>query len=217
MTSVLLLDDHPATANGLSIYLLSASDIEVVGQVRTPADALTFLQRQQPDVLVSDMCFDKQVEGINLFLSVRQQFPNIRVVFYSMIDKSNIVRDAVVAGAQAYVLKKYGEEKVHQAIQAVLANELYYSPELVPILVQATMSNSKDEEPNPLSALTQREREVMVLIAQEYGTGQIAKKLFISESTVQNHRTNLMTKLDVKSNVGIAFFAFKYGLLKGAE
>ena len=83
--------------------------------------------------------------------------------------------------------------------------------------MQSNLSEKKDEVPNPLSALTPREYEVMILIAKEYSTREIAEKLFIAENTVQNHRTNLMTKLSVKSNVGIAFFAFKYGLLKGSE
>jgi len=212
MTSVLLLDDHPIVTNGLSAYLTSLSDIEIIGKVSSPADALSFLQRYQPEVLVSDMSFGDQVEGVRLLISLRERFPGIRVVFYSMVEKSDHVRDAILAGARAYVLKKYGAEEVYRAICAVRDNGIHYSPELVPILVQSGTSAQKDEELNPLSALTQREHEVMVLIAKEYSTREIAEKLFIAESTIQSHRTNLMTKLGVKSNVGIAFFAFKYGL-----
>ena len=217
MPSVLLLDDHPIVTSGLTNYLSNLSDIDVIGQVHSPADAFTFLQRQQPDVVVSDMNFEKEGEGVQFLRSLHERFPTIRVVFYSMLDKVDFVRDAIVAGAKAYVIKKHGAEEVYRAICAVCDNKPYYSSELLPIVLQSNLSEKKDEVPNPLSALTPREYEVMILIAKEYSTREIAEKLFIAENTVQNHRTNLMTKLSVKSNVGIAFFAFKYGLLKGSE
>ncbi len=132
-----------------------------------------------------------------------------------MIEKPTDVREAVLAGAKGYILKRYDADEVGRAIRAVLRpNGQYYSPELVPILAQMPPTAAQhDQQPNPLRTLTAREREVMLLIARELAISQIAGQLSLSESTIHSHRTNLMTKLGVTSNVGIAHFAFKYGLL----
>lgn len=214
MTTVLLLDDHPLIVSGLATHLATKPNIDVVGQVYSPTDALAFLQQNEVDVLVSDMSFNTSVEGTQLMLSIREKHPNLNVIFYSMIEKVNEVRDAILAGAKAYVLKKYNADAVYEAIVAVRNNQMYYSPELVPILARTPApAIQPDEQPDPVRALTPREREVMTWIARELPNREIAQKLFLSESTIQSHRVNLMTKLGVTSNVGIAYFAFRYGLV----
>lgn len=215
MTSVLLLDDHPLIVSGLAAYLSSRADVDVIGQVYSPEQALTFLEKTPADVLVSDMSFDNTAEGIELMLALREKHQNVRVVFYSMIEKADEVRQVIVAGANAYVLKKYDADEVYRAIQAVRKRQLYYSPELVPILAQAQAPAApSDEQPEQVRSLTQREREIMECIADGLSTKKIAEQLFIADSTVQTHRSNLMTKLNVDSNVGIIHYAFKYGIVK---
>lgn len=214
MTTVLLLDDHPLIVSGLSQFLSTTHAAEVVGQVHTPQQALAFLQKNPVDVLVSDMHFDGEMNGIKLLLNSKELYPGLKVVFYTMIEKTNDVREAILAGADGYVLKKYNADEVGKAISAVQANRTYYSPELVHILVKPPQSATKtDEQHEPLRNLTPREREVMIRIAREWPSSRIATDLSLSESTINSHRANLMAKLGVTSNVGIAHFAFKYGLL----
>lgn len=214
MTSVLILDDHPLIVSGIAHYLHDKEDISVVGKVHSPQEALRFLAGQTADVLVSDMHLDSDLGGTDLLLQIKQKHPGIKVVFYTMVEKSDDVREAIVAGAEGYVLKKYDADEVYRAIRSVRSNRQYYSPEVVHILVKTPASAAEsDEDPPALRNLTLREREVMVLIARDVPNGQIARKLSVSESTVNSHRANLMQKLNVRSNVGIAHFAFKYGLL----
>ncbi|MBO0933837.1 response regulator [Fibrella aquatilis] len=214
--TVLLLDDHPLIVNGLAHFLTNTTDLDVVGKAHAPAEALALLNTTPTDVLVSDMRFEgDSLNGTTLMLRAREKQPGLRVVFYTMIEKSTDVREAVLAGANGYVLKKYDADEIGRAIRAVLRpNGQYFSPELVSILAQLSPSAlHHDEQPDPLRAITAREKEIMLLIAREFTVGQIARQLSLSESTVHSHRTNLMTKLGVTSSVGVAHFAFKYGLL----
>ncbi|AQG78550.1 response regulator transcription factor [Spirosoma montaniterrae] len=214
MTNILILDDHPIVVSGLALYLQNKDDLTVVGKVHSPHDAIQFLRTQPVDVLVSDMHLDSDLTGTDVLVRIKQAHPSIKVVFYTMIEKNNDVREAILAGAEGYVLKKYDADEVYRAIRTVRHNKQYYSPELVHILVRASSgADARDEEPQALRNLTNREREVMVLIARDVPNGEIAQKLSVSESTINSHRANLMQKLDVRSNVGIAHFAFKYGLI----
>ncbi|MBD2751850.1 response regulator [Spirosoma validum] len=214
MTTVLLLDDHPLIVSGIAQYLQDKDTINVVGKAYSLAETTRLLQKQQVDVLVSDMHLDGERSGIDLLVHIKKNYPATKLIFYTMIEKSNEVREAVLAGAEGYVLKKYDADEVYRAIRTVQANKTYYSPELVQILVRMpTSTTQKDEQPEALKSLTPRELEVMKLIAYDIPIGKIAEQLSLSESTINSHRTNLMQKLGVRSSVGITHFAFKYGLI----
>jgi DNA-binding NarL/FixJ family response regulator len=212
---VLLLDDHPLIVSGLAQFLTADPDFEVVGKVHTPAEALRLLKTTPVDVLVSDMHFEENsLTGTAFMLQARALYPHLKVVFYTMLEKGADVREAILAGARGYVLKRYDADEVERAIRIVLRGGQHYSPEIVLVLAQLQPPPTQtDEQPDPLRALSPREKEVMLLIARELTIPQIARQLSLSDSTVHTHRTNLMSKLAVTSNVGIAHFAFKYGLL----
>jgi DNA-binding NarL/FixJ family response regulator len=213
---VLLLDDHPLIVSGLAQFLAPDPDFEVVGKVHTPAEAFRLLKTTPVDVVVSDMHFeDNPLTGTAFMLQARTLYPHLKVVFYTMLEKGADVREAILAGARGYVLKRYDADDVGRAIRTVCLGKPYYSPEIVLVLAQLPPPPTQtDEEPNPLRTLSPREKEVMILLARGLTISQIAQQLPISESTVHTHRTNLMSKLSVTSNVGIAHFAFKYGLLE---
>ncbi|MEZ0540248.1 response regulator [Fibrella arboris] len=214
MTTVLLLDDHPLIVSGLAHFLSTINQVEVAGQAHSPQEALTFLKKYPVDILVCDMHFDAGMSGIHLLLQVKEHYPTMKVIFYTMVEKTNEVREAVLAGADGYVLKRYNADDVLAAINLVHSNRRYFSPELVQILATTPESTKHtDQEYEPLRTITSREREVMMRIARDWSNSQIADDLSVSESTVNTHRANLMTKLGVRSNVGIAHFAFKYGML----
>ncbi|WP_420151504.1 response regulator [Spirosoma sp.] len=214
MTNVLILDDHPLIVNGIAHYLHDKDDIDVVGKAYSLTETMQLLQKQNVDVIISDMHLEGERSGIDLLFHVKQNYPYIRVIFYTMVEKSSEVREAVLAGAEGYILKRYDADEVYKAIRIIQANKIYYSPELVHILVRLPASAAqKDEQPEALKSLTPRELEVMTLIAYDTPIAKIAEKLSLSESTINSHRTNLMQKLGVRSSVGITHFAFKYGLI----
>lgn len=214
MTTVLLLDDHPLIVNGIAHYLHDKDDIDIVGKAYSLTETTRLLQKHKVDVIISDMHLEGERSGIDLLIHTKQNYPCIKVIFYTMVEKSTDVREAVLAGAEGYILKKYDADEVYKAIRTIQANKTYYSPELVQILVRLPASAAqKDEEPEALKSLTPREKEVMKLIAYDVPIAKIADQLSLSESTINSHRTNLMQKLGVRSNVGITHFAFKYGLI----
>lgn len=211
MTTVLLLDDHPLIVNGIATYLREKDDIDVLGKAYNLAETKQLLQAHKVDIVISDMHLEEE-SGIDLVMYIKKTYPHTKVIFYTMVEKSSEVREAVLAGAEGYILKRYDADEVYKAIRLVRANKTYYSPELVQILVRLPAAQ-KDEEPEALKGLTPRELEVMKLIAHDVPIAKIAEQLKVAESTINSHKTNLMQKLNVNSSVGITHFAFKYGLI----
>ena len=215
MTTVFLLDDHPVIVNGIARYLdtMPDKDVTIAGKTGSMRETMAWLTKNKVDIIVSDMNLNGEGSGLDLLLHAKHHYPGTKVIFYTMIEKSSHVREAILAGAEGYVLKKYDADEVYRAIKTVKTNSTYYSPELVHILVRMPAATSQDEEPQALKSLTARELEIMKLIALDLSIAKIAKKLSLSESTVNTHRANVMQKLDVTSSVGITHFAFKYKLI----
>ena len=147
MTTVLLLDDHPLIVSGLATFLGKTDSVDVAGQVYSPQEALVFLHKYPVDILVSDMHFESEMTGISLLLQVKTLYPGMKVVFYTMIEKTSEVREAILAGADGYVLKKYNADDVLLAIGLVKANRRYYSPELVSYPGDAPATNGEANRP----------------------------------------------------------------------
>ncbi len=209
-TRLLLVDDHQMLLDSLQTLIASMPGVEVVGQVNDSRQVLGMLARSPVDVVVCDIHMP-HLSGIELTLLLRQTHPDVKVLLLTMAEDTQTIREAVRVGAAGYILKRAGRDDLEKAVTALMQGKRYFSSEVTELL--AKLDELGEVEPNPRTTLTDREVDILRLIADENPTFQIAQKLFISVPTVETHRRHLMQKLGVKSVVGMVKFAMKYGML----
>jgi len=211
---VLLTDDHEIVLDSLSLLLSRIEGVEVVGTLNDSREVVDFLHNNEVDVLLTDMDMPN-LNGIALTLSVRQLFPTMKVLMLTVSDDADNIREAFRAGIAGYMMKKAGKAELERALRTVARGERYFSESVMTQLVAlpAEPVRPSDEVPVLLSHLTDREIEVIRLVAQELSTNTIANTLFISPGTVETHRHNILRKLGVKNSIGIIKYALKHGLL----
>ncbi|AQG78529.1 response regulator [Spirosoma montaniterrae] len=207
---LLLVDDHQLLLDSLQTLLASVPGVEVVGGLNDSRLVTAALAKTEADILVCDLHMP-HLSGIDLTLRLRHSHPGLKVLLLTMTEDASTIREAVRAGVTAYVLKRAGRDELEKAITTIMCGQRYFSPEVFEQLVQIEQHESTDS--GPLATLTEREVDVLRLIAEEHPTHQIAEKLFIGIPTVETHRRHLMQKLGVKSVVGMVKFAMKYGLV----
>ena len=214
MLSVLLVEDHAIVRQGIKALLAEEPDIVVVGEAGDGGQALALVQELRPDIVLMDLSLPG-VGGIEATRQVRERFPETRVVVLSMHESEEYVYRALRAGASAYVVKQSTSTELALALRAVAAGSTFLSPAISDILiddyVHRVEAQGRDHE--ALDVLTPREREVLHLIAQGYNNRQIAERLQISIKTVETHRGNMMSKLDVHDRAGLVRFAMESGLI----
>ncbi len=206
---ILLADDHKIFADSLSLLLSGFKGVEVVGQVNNGKQVLSFLENFPVDVVLSDLHMPN-MNGVEMILHIRQQFPTVKVLMLTMAEDSLHIREALQAGADGYILKSTGKEELEKALSTIMAGKQYISDRVLEELYRQT--EPADKAADLLTALTNREIDVIKLIAEEHNSNQIAEKLFISLNTVETHRKNLFKKLNVKNSLGVIKFALKHGL-----
>jgi DNA-binding NarL/FixJ family response regulator len=208
---LLLVDDHQLFIDGIRSLLSREPGIEIVGEALNGKAALDFLETdQEVDIVLSDMSMP-QMTGIELARKIRQKFSDIYVIVLSMNKRKALIQDAMHSGASGYVLKDATKEELAEAIRTVASGDTFLSKGVGKIL----LSMNQDLKPNEdLASLTDRELEILKLIATELSNVEIAMKLDISRRTVETHRKNIMKKVGVKNSVGLARYAFSHGLME---
>jgi two-component system response regulator NreC len=202
---VLLVDDHRVLRTGLRLILEHSEGVECVGEAATAEDALHAADRARPDVVVMDMQMPG-MGGIAGIREIRRRIPEARVVMLSMHGSGEDVRAAFSAGASGYLLKTAADDELVDAIRAVWRGDSYLHAALGAALAQPPA-------PDPLEGLTDREREVLRLLALGHGNQEIAGRLHLSPRTVETHRANMMTKLRITTRADIVRVALEAGLL----
>lgn len=225
---VLLVDDHAILREGIR-YLLSASgEVDVVGEAQDGVEALEMVERLQPDAVLMDIAMPR-MNGIEATTELKKRHPSLPILILSMYDSEEYVLPILKAGAAGYVLKRAAAQELVSALKAVVAGQVILHPDVARTVMEnlaqgqgnghgngGSMPAQADrpEGAHPLlEQLTEREREVLTLIAQGLTNQQIGEKLFISIKTVQAHRANLMEKLDLHDAVELTKFAIKSGLV----
>ncbi|UFH53886.1 response regulator transcription factor [Spirosoma sp. KNUC1025] len=208
-TRLLLVDDHQLILDSLKILFTSVPGVEVVGTVNDSRRVPDVLATTQVDVLLCDLHMP-HLSGIDLTLLLRNTHPAVKVLLLTMTEDARTIREAVRAGAAGYMLKRTGRNELEKAILTLQSGQRYFCNDVLEQLALAEEIETTDHD--LLTTLTDREVDVLRLIADENPTHQIAQKLFISIPTVETHRRHLMQKLGVKSVVGMVKFAMKYGL-----
>lgn len=205
--NILIVDDHQLVIDGLKSMLQINKQFVVKNQALNGVQALEILESQQHDYdfLLTDVSMPL-MSGIELCKIVKERFPHIKVLVLSMHNNISIIKDALNAEADGYILKNTGQEELIQAIERILENGTYFSQEILPIILKLYGKEKKSDSKHKLS---EREREVLSLIIKEYTSKEIAEQLFISKQTVDTHRINIMQKTGCKTLVGL----IKYALL----
>jgi two-component system response regulator NreC len=213
MIKVLIVDDHAVVRSGLRLLLEAEDDIAVVGEAGTAREAVFEARSSEPDVVLMDVVMPG-ASGIEITPQLLHERPDARVLILSMQDDPNYVRQAFEAGASGYVLKEAADAEVVAAVREVAQGGNYVNPALGARLVAAESEARKRAEEDPLS---EREREVLRLLALGHTNQEIAKMLFISVRTAETHRAHIMQKLGLRSRADLVRHALSHGLLDDDE
>jgi DNA-binding NarL/FixJ family response regulator len=203
---IVIADDHSVVRQGLRMFLSLDPDLEVVGEAADGAQALRLARQLRPDVVVMDLLMPV-MDGITATAAIRQELPNTEVLALTSVLEDASVVGAVRAGAIGYLLKDTQAEALCQAIKAAAAGQVQLTPKAAARLMQAV---STPESPE---ALTERETEVLRLLAQGHSNKQIAHRLQIAEKTVKTHVSNILSKLGVQSRTQATLYAVRTGLV----
>jgi two-component system, NarL family, response regulator NreC len=212
-TRVLIVDDHAVVRSGLKLVLDADDGIEPVGEAGTARDAIFEARSLKPDVILLDVVMPDQ-SGLDIIPTLLHDNPDTRILVLSMQDDPRYVREAFDAGASGYVLKEAADSEVVAAVREVAGGGRYVDPELGARLVAAESAERKRAEEDPLS---DREGEVLRLLALGHTNQEIAKQLYISVRTAETHRAHIMQKLRLSSRAELVRYALDRGLLDEHE
>jgi two-component system nitrate/nitrite response regulator NarL len=207
---VLLVDDHPVVRKGLHSCLANRDNLKIVGEASNGTEALQKVKELDPDVVLMDINMPG-MDGLEVTETLRKDSPRTRVLVLSVHDTREYVMRIVKAGARGYVLKDTPPEELVQAIETVNAGEAYFSPSVARIALNQYVAESDSN--SPLTRLSEREREVLVQIAEGKSNKEIASQLNIGVRTVETHRERIMRKLDIHSVAGLTKFAIANGMV----
>ena len=210
---LLLVDDHEVVRTGLRMLLESQSDIKILAEASTGAEAIQMAREFKPDVVVMDITLP-DITGIEATRRLKERQPEIAVVALTIHEDEQYFFEMLQAGASGYVPKRAAPEDLISAIRAAFVGEIYIYPSLAKALVSDYLGRSRtDPEEASLEALTPREQEVLELLAEGLTNDEIADHLVISRHTVARHRENLMGKLNLHSRSELVKYAIRKGLI----
>jgi len=204
--NVLLTDDHQLIIDGLKSLLKDQEDINVSAEANNGREALRILGFLPVEVVLMDI--DMPVmNGIETLKEVKKQYPDVKVIIISMHNEAGMIKSLIDLGANGYLLKSCTQDEVVDAIRKVAAGQASFSTDVTMALLKPANQEQKTE------ILTERETEILKLIAAGFSNKEVGDKLFISHRTVDTHRTNLMKKLSVNNIAGLISYAIKNGIV----
>lgn len=212
---ILIADDHEIFLDSLTMLVDTFLDVEVVGNCKNATEVLDFLQNTSIDLLITDYNMPLMT-GIELTYQLRQKHPEVKVLMLSVSEEAEMIREAFLAGVWGYMMKRAGKVELKKAIESILNGQRYFSESVVFELMRLGLTDNlpKSEIATEIKQLSEREIEIIVLLAKELSSQEIAEILFISPKTVETHRHNILRKLGVKNTVGIIKYALKNGLVE---
>lgn len=213
---ILIADDHQFILESIEILISTMLEYEVVGTYSNGKELLNSLRTHENiDIVMSDFNMP-EMNGIELTYQIRQLYPHVKVLLLTVSEDAKTIQEAFKAGVSGYVMKKAGKAEFELALKTIASGKKFYSESVVFELLNrdknmADLTNETIEE--KLHNLSEREIEIITLIAKELSTNQIAEKLFLSPATVETHRHNILKKLGIKNSIGLVKFAMKNRLI----
>lgn len=216
MTTIVLADDHQIVRQGLCALLESESDFSIVGETGDGLEAVDLIDRLQPDVLVVDLMMPG-LNGLEVTRQAGKRSPRTRIVILSMHADEAYVLEALRNGARGYVLKDASMADLVRAIREVTIGKHFLSPPLSERAIEIYKQRAETVVLDRYEMLTNREREVLHLLAEGYSYKEMGVRLSISPRTAETHRTNLMRKLDLRTQTDLIRYALRRGILPMGE
>ena len=211
---ILIADDHPVVRKGLWSCLSAKTNFKIVGEASDGAVAIQKVKELAPDVVLMDIDMP-QKDGLEVTNVLRKESPNVKVLILSMQSNRDTVLRIIKAGARGYVLKDAPTDELVRAIESVNVGEAFFSPSVAQIALNQYLTDTDDTKPH--AKLSERESEVVALIAEGKSNKEIAMHLGIGVRTIETHRERIMRKLDIHSVAGLTRFAIANGLIAMGE
>lgn len=205
MIKVFIIDDHPMVVTGLTALLKNFAEIEVAGSASNAFDAVEFLKETTVDLILLDINLP-DINGIDLCKKINRDFPCVRILALSTFSERSYISRMIENGASGYLIKNASAEEIRNAIHTVMEGKLHLS-----LPMENLLAPKGDLPVSP--AITKREKEILGMIAEGYTSNQMAEKLFISPLTVESHRKNLLTKLEVNNTASLIRVAVNMNLI----
>jgi two-component system response regulator NreC len=213
-TRLLLVDDHAVVRSGLRMLLASESDVEIVGEAGTAAEAIEKTSQVAPQVILMDIGLP-DLSGIDATREIKKRYPDIAIVALTIHEDEEYFFKMLEAGASGYVPKRAAPDELLLAIRAAASGEVYLYPSLAKLLVTDYLNQEHPaDEKAQLDGLTDRERQVLTYLAEGTSNEEIAVSLVISPKTVERHRENIMRKLNLHSRAELVRYAIRKGIIE---
>lgn len=200
IAKILIADDHKLFLDGLNMLLRNQPNFIIEGMAYNGAEVLESLKSNKYDMVITDLNMPG-MGGVELVKSIKEQFPQVKLLVITMNDDREIVTEILLAEAEGYLLKNSGKEQLLNAINNILGGKTHYEHEVINLMLDRVRKTTQTNNFNAL--LSTREKEVLDLIMQEFTSKEIAEQLFISKQTVDSHRINIMQKTGAKTLVGL--------------
>ena len=208
---ILLADDHGIIRQGLHTLLEQQSDIKVVGEAEDGRKAVALVRELAPDIVIMDITMPN-LNGVDATRRIVEEFPKVKVIALSIHSNKRFVADMLRAGALGYILKECLFDELVQGIRVVAGGNIYLSPRITDVVVDDYKGRLSKTADTPLSILTNREHEVLQLLAEGKSTKQIALELHVSVKTIEANRRQIMEKLNIHSVAELTKYAIREGL-----
>ncbi len=210
---IVLADDHTILREGLRALLSADPDFEIIGEANDGREAVRCVEQQQPDLLLMDLSMPR-MSGMDAISEIKKRYPKTKIIALTVHNTEEYLLSTLQAGVDGYVLKDATHNELVIAIQNVMAGKPYLSPGISENIIKGYLEGKEDSLPaSSWQKLSQREREVLKLIAEGYKNKEIAEDLCISLKTVEKHRANLMKKLDLHNAAVLTVYAMEKGLV----
>jgi len=215
--TIVIAEDHQLFREGLKSMLNKRDDIVVVGEAEDGIEAVKLIRKLKPDLVLLDMSMPK-MGGISVLKDVKRELPEVRILLLTIHESDQYVLEAFDAGADGYCIKDSSRQELMLALDSVLQGKTYISPGITDQVMEGFLSNRKRlKEKTSWDTVTQREREVLKLLAEGHSNKEIGELLHISVKTVEKHRANLIDKLDLHNVAQLTTYAIQQGLVETSK
>lgn len=204
-----MVDDHALIRAGIRNSLMNQEHLKVVAEATNGEEAMVHLDKTNVDLVIMDLSMPR-MSGSEATRLITEKYPEVNVLILSMHNEEARIREALKAGAMGYILKSTSMAELMEAIETVSKGEPYFTREVSAKIMNQLVRGRESEKSDKLSRLTNREKEILKLISEEFTNHEIAEKLFISPRTVDTHRRNLIQKLQAKNTAGLVRYAIRH-------
>ncbi|MEV0022470.1 response regulator transcription factor [Streptomyces atroolivaceus] len=212
-TRILLADDHALVRRGVRLILDGEPDLEVVAEAGDGAEAIDMARAERPDLAVLDIAMPR-LTGLQAARELSRVMPDLRILMLTMYDNEQYFFEALKAGASGFVLKSVADRDLVEACRAAMRDEPFLYPGAVTALIRNYLDRVRDGGDVPDRAITEREEEILKLVAEGHSSKEIAVMLVISVKTVERHRANLLQKLGLRDRLELTRYAIRAGLIE---